>query len=240
MKLIIFGANGPTGRLLTDQALASGHEVTAVTRRPEAFGMRHDRLQVVGADVHDADAVDAALAGQDAVLSVLGVPYSRQPVTVYSEGTGNIMTAMRTHGVRRLVCVSASLTDPSLGPHGGFFVDKVAGPIVSYFGRTVYADMARMEALVRASALDWTIMRPNGLFETAQVTGYRLAEDYLDAAYTSRADLAAAMLHQLSSDAFLRKICAIGTVDEKPRLLALLLREGSSAKREGGPDADLA
>ncbi|GMA24933.1 hypothetical protein GCM10025864_26920 [Luteimicrobium album] len=117
------------------------------------------------------------MAGQDAVLSSLGVPYSRQPVTVYSTGATNVVAAMRQHQVRRLVCVSASLTDPTLGPHGGFFVDKVAGPLVAYFGRTVYADMARMESLVRASGLDWTVMRPSGLFETGHVTDYRTAED---------------------------------------------------------------
>ncbi len=230
MKIVVFGANGPTGRLVTTRALAAGHDVTAVTRRPEEFPQHGDRLRVVGADVHDPEAVDAVVSGHDAVLSSLGVPYSREPVTVYSEGARNIIAAMGHHGVRRLVCVSASLTAPELGPHGGFFVDKVAGPIVAYFGRTVYADMARMEALVRSSDLDWTIMRPNGLFETESVTDYRMAEDYLDGAYTSRTDLADAMLRHLSSDAYVRKICAIATVEQKPRIVQLLLREGGAKK----------
>ncbi|HEY0248063.1 MAG TPA: SDR family oxidoreductase [Gryllotalpicola sp.] len=230
MKIVVFGANGPTGRLVTGQALEAGHEVTAVTRRPDGFPLRHDRLRVVGADVHDLQAVDVAVSGQDAVLSSLGVPYSRQPITVYSAGVSNILTAMGRHGVRRLVCISASLTDPTLGPHGGFFVDKVAGPIVAYFGRTLYADMARMEAIVRASDLDWTIMRPNGLFETRHVTAYRLAEDYLNASYTSRADLADAMLRQLNSDEYVRKICAVATIEERPDIVQLLLREGRGKK----------
>ena len=230
MKIVVFGANGPTGRLVTSQALVAGHEVTAVTRRPDEFPLRDNGLRVVGADVHDPAAVQAAVAGQDAVLSSLGVPYSRRPVTVYSAGTGNIVTAMETCGVRRLVCVSASLTDPTLGPHGGFVVDKIAGPIVAYFGRTVYADMNRMEALVRASDLDWTIMRPNGLFATANVTDYRLAEDYFNASYTSRNDLADAMLRQLSSDDYLRKICAVATFAEKPSIVQLLVREGNGKK----------
>lgn len=229
-KIVVFGASGPTGRLITSRALEAGHEVTAVTRRPEAFPLRHERLRVVGADVHEPKAVDVAVSGQDAVLSSLGVPYSRQPVTVYSDGVGNIMTAMGRHGVPRLVCISASLTDPTLGPHGGFFVDKVAGPIVAYFGRTLYADMARMEALVKASELDWTIMRPNGLFETEHVTDYRMAEDYLNASYTSRADLADATLRQLVSDEYVRKICAVATVSEKPGIIQLILRESRGKK----------
>lgn len=230
MKIAVFGANGPTGRLVVRQSLEAGHQVTAVTRRPDAFPVLGQGLRVVGADVHDPEAVDTAVAGSDAVLSSLGVPYSRKPVSVYSAGTANIVAAMKRSGVERLVCVSASLTAPELGPHGGFFVDKVAGPLVAYFGRTVYADMARMEALVRESELGWTIMRPNGLFETAAVTDYRMAEDYLDAAYTSRADLADAMRRQLESDTFLRKVCAIATTAEKPSLVQLLLREGSGSK----------
>ncbi|MGN7799628.1 NAD(P)-dependent oxidoreductase [Leifsonia sp. 22587] len=236
MRIVVFGANGPTGRLLVSQSLQAGHTVTAVTRRPDAFPRFGAALRVVAADVHDVDAVSTAVAGHDAVLSSLGVPYSRGPVTVYSEGAAHILSAMERHAVRRLVCVSASLVEPQLGPHGGFLVDKVAGPLVRYFGRTVYADMARMEALVRASDTEWTIMRPSGLFETAQVTEYRTAEDYLNASFTSRADLAEAMRRQLDSDEFVRKVCAVGTFDEKPSLLRLLLREGSSRRGLSMPD----
>lgn len=231
MRIAVFGANGPTGRLLVSQSLDAGHEVTAITRHPDAYPTLDGRLRVVAADVHDTEAVDRAVAGQDAVLSSLGVPYTRKPVTVYSAGIANIVSAMKRHRVERLVCVSASLTDPSLGPHSGFFVDKVAGPLVSYFGRTVYADMARMERLVTKSGLGWTIMRPNGLFETPRVTDYRLAENYLDASFTSRADLADAMRRQLQSDEYLRKICAVATIAEKPSLIQLLLREGSGKKK---------
>ncbi|GAB3989425.1 hypothetical protein GCM10029978_114500 [Actinoallomurus acanthiterrae] len=74
MRIAVFGANGPTGRLLTGQALAAGHRVAAVTRQPGSFPLHHDRLEVVGADVLDPAAVDAAVAERDAVLSTLGVP----------------------------------------------------------------------------------------------------------------------------------------------------------------------
>src|SRR4051812_5318411 len=83
MKIVIFGANGQTGKLLTQQALAAGHTVTAVTRHPETFPIRHEHLQVMHGDVFDLAAVEQAVAGQEAVLSTLGVPFSRQPITVY-------------------------------------------------------------------------------------------------------------------------------------------------------------
>lgn len=64
IRIVVFGANGPTGRRLTGQVLAAGHDVVAVTRRPDTFPHRHERLTVVGADVHDAEGVPAgSLAG---------------------------------------------------------------------------------------------------------------------------------------------------------------------------------
>jgi putative NADH-flavin reductase len=74
MNLALFGANGPTGRLLTQQALSKGHTVTAFTRHPDAFPVQHENLKVIGGDVFDLASVDRAVAGQDAVLSTLGVP----------------------------------------------------------------------------------------------------------------------------------------------------------------------
>ncbi len=105
MNIVVFGANGPTGRLLTKQALAEGHTVTAVTRHPDIFPLQDGRLKVMRGDVFDLPSVEQAVAGQDAVLSTLGVPFSRKPITVYSQGMAHIVQAMNRHGVRRLVCV---------------------------------------------------------------------------------------------------------------------------------------
>ena len=80
MNIVIFGANGPTGQILTKQALAAGHTVVAVTRHPEAFALQNARLQVMHGDVFDRTSVEQAVAGQDAVLSAIGVPYSRKPI----------------------------------------------------------------------------------------------------------------------------------------------------------------
>jgi putative NADH-flavin reductase len=112
MKLVIVGANGPTGRLVTNMAIAEGHAVTAVTRRPDSFPLHSSRLQVARADVLNATAVDGVVAGQEAVISALGVPYTTHPVAVYSQGTHNIVHAMKNHGLRRLVCVSSLGVSP--------------------------------------------------------------------------------------------------------------------------------
>jgi putative NADH-flavin reductase len=113
MRIVVFGANGPTGRQVVSQAVGAGHEVAAVTRHPWQIQAR-ERLAVVRADARDEAAVDGAVAGAGAVLSALGVSYTRQPVSVYSAGTGNIIAAMGRHGVRRLVVAgTAAATGPA-------------------------------------------------------------------------------------------------------------------------------
>jgi putative NADH-flavin reductase len=226
MRIAVFGANGPTGRLATQQALDAGHTVTAVTRRPREFPIEHDRLSVLGGDVFDVADVERAVDGQDAVLSSLGVPFGKEPITVYSAGVTNILRAMQDHGVRRLICVSSSAVDPDAGPHGGFFFERVLQPyVVGVLGKTLYADMTRMESILRSSALDWTVLRPSGLFETQGITDYRTAERYLKGKFTSRADLAAAMVEQLGDTLHYRTSLAVVTVSEQPSVVQLLLRE---------------
>ncbi len=238
MKLVIFGANGSTGRLLTEQALEAGHTVTAFTRHADAFPILHERLHVLQGDALDPAAVQAAVAGQDAVLSSLGTRYSRKPITLYSVGVANILKAMHDHAVRRLVCVSSSVTDPvtrSRNTGGGFLFEKVLKPfITNVVGKTMYADLLRMEQLVMASDLDWTIVRPSGLFETPAVTEYRLAEGFLAEHFTSRADLAACMLEQVESAQFRRKTLAVATVAVKPKMVTLILKEAFGISL-GGP-----
>ncbi len=226
MRITIFGANGATGRLLTGQALAAGHDVVAATRRPAEFPIRADRLRVARADVHDAAAVDDAVAGADAVLSTLGVPFTRKPITVYSQGIRTITAAMSRHGVKRVVAVSSSATYPHHHADGGFLLNRVLQPVVTAtIGRTTYADMRLMEEHLRDGDLEWTIMRPSGLFDAPTVSRYELYEDAAPGIFTSRADLAASMLAQLGDPRFVRKAVAVTTSAGTPTLWQLMRRE---------------
>ncbi len=226
MKIVIFGANGTTGKILTKQALDAGHIVTAVTRHPQAFPLRDARLNVMAGDVFDLALVEQAVAGQDAVLSTLGVPFSRKPITVYSQGMAHIVQAMNHSGVRRVVCVSSSAAGTNHETGAGFIFDKILQPIVmSTLGKTTYADMKQMETFLRKSNLDWTVVRPSGLFETPAVTDYQVAEDHIRRQFTSRADLADCMLKQLATDQYSRKVIAVATFSEQPSMVKFMLQE---------------
>ena len=231
MNIVCFGANGATGRLLVKQALAEGHTVTAFTRHPEAFPIRDDRLHLAGGDAFDPSSVDKATSGQEAVLSSLGVPFTLKPITVYSHGMANIVQAMQHHGVRRLVCVSSTAVDPRYDTQCGYIFEKVLVPVISHtLGRTMYADLRRMEKLVTQSDLDWTILRASGLFEAPSVTDYQITDGFVSGRFTSRTDLADCMLRQLAEEQNVRKALAVATVSGQPSFLKYFLAEGLGKK----------
>lgn len=226
MRIAIFGANGPTGRLLAGQSFAAGHETVAVTRRPDDFGLRDPRLRVVGGDVLDRETVDGVVAGCDAVLSTLGVPFGKAPVEVYSRGAEHMLDAMKRHAVRRLVVVSSGAVTGDDEPTGGWLFNRVLQPyVVTKLGRTVYDDMRRMEELVSRSDVDWTILRPSGLYELAGVSDYSLTEEHGPGRFTARIDLAHAMLGQVDDARFIGKVGHVITTQDNPSLLATMLRE---------------
>jgi nucleoside-diphosphate-sugar epimerase len=226
MRIAVFGANGPTGRLLTTQALAAGHDVVAVTRQPDRFPLQDARLRVFGADVLDHAAVDRAVEGSDAVLSALGVPFTKAPVTVYSRGAEHLLDAMKRHSVARLVVLSSGGVTGEDEPTGGFLFNRVLQPyVMNKIGKTVYDDMRRMEDLVASSDADWTILRPSGLYDLPAVTHYSITEEHGPGRFTARVDLADAMLRQLGEPSFSRKIGHVITTADNPSLLTMMLRE---------------
>jgi putative NADH-flavin reductase len=226
MRIAVFGANGGTGRLLTQQALDAGHEVVAVTRKPDRFPLAHRRLRVAEADVRDRATVARAIDGSEAVLSTLGVPFTRRPITIYSAGVVNIGAAMEQHGITRVVVVSSAGTEPHRHEGAGFLMNRVMQPLVTAtIGKTTYADMRAMEAYLRDSELDWTVIRPSGLFDAPAVSRYELHENQADGVFTSRADLAASMLAQTTSARWIRRNVAVTTSDGAPTVLQMIRRE---------------
>ncbi len=204
MKITIIGASGGIGSQLLEQARAAGHDVTAVARSPEklASGVRG-----VGVDlaVPSPPGLTEAMTGADAVLSALGARTDAD-AGISSRGTAAIIAAMRSAGARRLVVVSAvpiatvaspaRPNPPRRDPGDGFFVANVLTPIVKrVFGKN-YADLALMEDEVRASGLDWTIVRPSRLTDKPRTGAYRTAseENLRGGTSVSRADVADFML----------------------------------------------
>jgi putative NADH-flavin reductase len=123
MNLLIIGATRGIGFQLLEQALQAEHVITALVRDPQKMPKQHDRLRVVQGDILDLERVQRAMAEQEAVCVTIGIGITWKPVTVFSQGTRNVLEAMRRQGVRRLICITGIGAGDSKG-HGGF----VAGP----------------------------------------------------------------------------------------------------------------
>ena len=208
MKLTIFAATGGIGGQLLEQAVAAGHEVTVVVRDPaKLIGAGRNGVRIVEADLSAPDpaALEEAVAGADAVLSGLG-PRALTKAGVAEQGTRAIVRAMEATGTRRLIVVSAApiSTVPSPGrpnpprhdPGEGFLMRHLLTPFAKTVMRERYEDLARMEDLLRASSLDWTIYRPPRLTNKPLTGRYRTAfgRNLRRGALISRADVAHAML----------------------------------------------
>lgn len=185
MKLVIFGASGNTGRLITELALQKGHEVTAFVRSPEKLTNQNERLHAFKGDILDADAVKASLAGQDAALSVLNA-FNPEDYAVFEQGATNIVNGMKAQGVKRVVYCS------SFGVPDGFERDPYyeqnfrQGTL-----KAVYGEGRKAEAVITGSGLDWTLVRPPMLLDTPPTGSVRVVDiPPLDMQTISRADLA--------------------------------------------------
>lgn len=208
MELVVFGATGGTGSRLVDQALAAGHGVTAVVRDLSRLPDRPG-LTAVRADLSDPAGTGAAVAGRDAVISAIGSRDGRAPTTACAGSASAIIAAMRERGVRRLVVVSNSgmHVDEVDGPLNRFVVKPVLGRVL----RHPFADMRRMEELVRTSDVDWTIVRPPMLTDGPRTGRCRTAigRNARGGNRVSRADLADQLLRCLADERTVRATVAV-------------------------------
>jgi putative NADH-flavin reductase len=218
MKLTIFAATGGIGRQALDQAIAAGHDVTAVVRNPRNLSATPARI--VTADLADADpaTLASAVAGADAVLSCLGArSKADSEAGLVRHGTLAITAAMRAAGVRRIVVVSAAPVGtvasparpapPRYDPGDGFLMRHLLSPITKVAFGTSYADLAQMEDVLRASDLDWTVVRPPRLTNKPLTGSYRMAYDQnvRRGLSISRADVAHVMLRVLAEPGTFRR-----------------------------------
>ncbi|MDA9520493.1 flavin reductase [Bradyrhizobium sp. CCBAU 11434] len=202
-NILVLGATGGTGRQIVKQALARGHQVTALARSPEKAGDLNGARLVVG-DVRDEKVLREVLRGQDAVVSALGTPASPfREVTLLTTATRALVQAMTAERVSRLVAITGMGAGDSRG-HGGFLFDRLIFPLLL---NKVYADKDRQEAIVRESGLDWVLIRPTVLNDKPGRGSVRALTDLSDlhGGSISRQDVATFVLDQLRSDDWLHR-----------------------------------
>jgi uncharacterized protein YbjT (DUF2867 family) len=151
MNLLILGASGRTGLLVVEQALAAGHDVTALVRSPEKLTVHNSRLHVVAGQATDADDVARAMASAGALISVLGGGGS-----VILDSSRAIIEAAHRTGVKRVVVMSSFLVERDR-------MGALSWLITGLAGTSKIKDKQAGEELLRKSDLEWTIVYPGPL-----------------------------------------------------------------------------
>lgn len=172
MRIAILGATGRIGAYLLDWALDNGHDVQALARSPHALADRTG-LTVTAGDALDPVAVAEPIGGADAVLSALGPRGAKTP-GLLAGAASNIVAAMEKTGARRLICVSAAGAFISGDPDSAWPVKLILPRIFA----KPFADTRQMEDLIRASDLDWTLVRATRLVNRPGTGKYRVRPDY--------------------------------------------------------------
>ena len=203
MKILVLGATGATGRLIVAKAIAEGHNVVALVRSKAKTGDLAG-AELIEGDARDAAALTTAIAGCDAVVSSLGTAMSPfREVTLLSTATRALVGVMEQQNIRRLVCITGLGAGDSRG-HGSFFFDRLLLPLML---RKVYEDKNRQEDAIRASTLDWTIVRPMVLNDRPARGGIKALTDLsgVHGGTIARADVADFVVQQLIADTWLHK-----------------------------------
>ncbi|MDQ6793800.1 MAG: NAD(P)H-binding protein [Chloroflexota bacterium] len=205
MRLTVLGGTGRIGRLVVEQALAAGHDVTVLVRDPAKVATLGDTVRTVVGWIGDQAALADAVVGADAVISALGPDGNRaEEVVALREGMQAIVAAMGQAGVSRIVNLSGAAVDAP-GDHKPT-LDRIASRIVRLVsGHVVAAKQAEFDEL-RGSELEWVAVRPPLVTDGPHTGHYRAGEDVLHpGARIGRADIADFMLAQAEHPTFVRR-----------------------------------
>ena len=203
MNVLVIGGTRGLGRAVVAAAHRSGHALTAMARNAAGFAGSVTGVRMMLGDAADVADLDRAVAGQEAVVWTVGVKPTRRPIHVFSRGTQFLLAAMERHQVRRLICVTGVGTGDSRG-QGGFLHDHIVQPLLL---QSTYDDKDRQEAQIRASRVDWTIVRPAAMTDGPATGLYQTLthSDSMRARRIARADVAAFIVENLAAPDFVHQ-----------------------------------
>ncbi len=199
MHIALFGATGKLGREIIEQALADGHEVTALVHDSAQLKLEADKLYKVIGRASDGHKVEETVACADAVIYVLSASEGETGDIV--AGAEHIIAAMQKRKMSRLVVVSALGVGDSKNQ-----LSRSARMLLKTVHRKSMEEKAAAEEVVRQSGLAWVIVRPSTLTKGPLTGKYQVSVDpSLIGSQISRADAAQFVLQQLTDDTWLRQ-----------------------------------
>ena len=208
MKIAVIGATGGTGQKVVGQLLEADYEVIAVARNQSGISINHQRLEKRSGDVLSEESIKSAIKDAEIVVSALGTKHPTKPTTLFSDGMNNVLKAMNSANIKRIVIVGASgyIDDPPQP----LFLRLMQKYLLQKILHNLYTDMLRMEKILFASAFDWTIVRPARLTNGERTQKYRIKpETVIGGRSLSRADVADYVVNHLTDEKTYRKAFGI-------------------------------
>ena len=211
MKIFLLGATGKTGTEILRKLINDKYEVKVLVRDPAKFNSEEfqqtGQIEVAQGEVLEPNSLVDYLKGCDMVISALGTGQTNRYTELYSEGGRNILAAMRTNGIKRLVTITSGSVDMSDPSTDNFFMNRVIRPNFN----KVYYDMTRWETILNDTRdIDWICVRPTYLRDKPFTGKYRVSRDHCPTGgpkipKIGRADLADFIVKQLSSDKYIHQ-----------------------------------
>ena len=175
-RIVVVGGSSGVGLACVKEALARGHEVRMFSRSASDTGLDHERLDKIDGDALAPGDVERALDGHDIVLQTLGVPLDLKlvtgPITLFSESTPVLLSAMRSTGLTRLVALTGFGAGDSYPA-----VTALQRPGFQLLLGKAYEDKGEQERMIKSSGLEWTIARPGVLRNGPKTGQYRVITD---------------------------------------------------------------
>lgn len=202
MKIVVFGANGKTGSLITAEALAKGHHVTAYIRKAGSLVLKHSNLKVIIGSLHETGKIKEAITGADACVSALGGRSLIKHSPEIINGIDTIVNLLQAEVVKRIIYLSSMGAGESR---------KIMRPLIRFFIadimlRVPLADHTANENRIAESKLQWTLIRPAGLTNgprTGRLKHGNKMTVLKGNPQISRANVAAFIIEQLTDKSYL-------------------------------------
>lgn len=201
-NIAIIGATGRAGSQLLEEALRRGHHVTAIARDTSKIGQRAGVVSK-NVDALDAQALEAAVAGHDAVISA--AHFASLPSSA-------VIGPVKKAGVKRLLVVGGA--GSLLLPDGTRVIDSKGFP--DAYKTEASAGAQFLENLRQEKALDWTFLSPSAEFVEGERTGtFRIGQDDLLVSQAGRswisfADYAIALMDEIEQPVHQRQRFTVG------------------------------
>lgn len=208
MNIFLLGATGNTGYEILKRLSHDKHKIKVLARNPAKLNPTElgqpNHVELIQGGVFQLDKLTEHFKDCDVIISALGTGKDNSYTEVYSQGGKNILSAMRTNGIRKLITITSGLIDMSDPSTNNFFMNRIIRPNFN----KVYYDQTRWETILdNTDDIDWICVRPTNLLRKPFTGRYRVSLNHCPKKgwKIGRPDLADFIVKQVDSNEYIHQ-----------------------------------